>query len=297
MTTEATETTEEKHTDEGKPSRLDMPDPIPGFHEFGHIPFEKLHNTRDLGGMPAADGRTIVPAKLIRSGALHKASVQDLARLVADYRLAGVIDFRTQLERDKEPDPRAFMEGVVFYDFPALTGETIGITHGSGLAEDLKTFAGYNADPHELVCGMYPQILLDEAGREAYASFLDVLLEGDGGAYLWHCTEGKDRAGLAAVIVERALGVPEAYVRADYLATNLFARNRAEGMIDAISEKLHLMRGLDADIDSLFYAYNDYYDRAMAAVNANYGSFDTYLSEGLGFGPEKRALLREKYLR
>ena len=247
--------------------------------------------------MPTADGRTIAPAKLLRSGALHKASEQDLARLVGDYDLAGVIDFRTQLERDKEPDPRELMEGVVFYDFPALSGETIGITHGAGVAQDLKTFASYNAGPHELVCGMYPQILLDEAGRVAYTSFLEVLLEGDGGAYLWHCTEGKDRAGLGAVIVERALGVPEAYVRADYLATNLFARNRAEGIVDAISKKLGLMKGLDADIDSLFYAYNDYYDCAMAAVNANYGSFDNYLTEALDFGPEKRQALRAKYLR
>ena len=165
------------------------------------------------------------------------------------------------------------------------------------MAQDLKTFASYNAGPHELVCGMYPQILLGEAGRVAYTSFLEVLLEGDGGAYLWHCTEGKDRAGLGAVIVERALGVPEAYVRADYLATNLFVRNRAEGIIDAISEKLRLARGLDADVDSLFYAYNDYYDRAMAAVSANYGSFDAYLTEALDFGPEKREALRAKYLR
>ena len=178
-------TTEEKRIDEEKSSQLDRPEPIPGFPEFGHIPFEGLHNTRDLGGMPTADGRTIAPAKLLRSGALHKASEQDLARLVGDYDLAGVIDFRTQLERDKEPDPRELMEGVVFYDFPALSGETIGITHGAGVAQDLKTFASYNAGPHELVCGMYPQILLDEAGRVAYTSFLGVLLEGDGGAYLW----------------------------------------------------------------------------------------------------------------
>ena len=109
--------------------------------------------------------------------------------------------------------------------------------------------------------------------------------------------EGKHRAGLGAVIVERALGVPEAYVRADYLATNLFARNRAEGIVDAISKKLGLMKGLDTDIDSLFYAYNDYYDCAMAAVNANYGYFDAYLAEALDFGPEKRQALRAKYLR
>ena len=86
-------------------------------------------------------------------------------------------------------------------------------------------------------------------------------------------------------------------MRADYLATYRFVRHRAEGSVDAISKKLGLMKGLDADIDSLFYAYNDYYDCAMAAVNANYGSFDAYLAEALDFGPEKRQALRAKYLR
>ena len=60
-------TTEEKRIDEEKSSQLDRPEPIPGFPEFGHIPFEGLHNTRDLGGMPAVDGRRIAPAKLILS--------------------------------------------------------------------------------------------------------------------------------------------------------------------------------------------------------------------------------------
>ena len=38
-------TTEEKRIDEEKSSQLDRPEPIPGFPEFGHIPFEGLHNT------------------------------------------------------------------------------------------------------------------------------------------------------------------------------------------------------------------------------------------------------------
>lgn len=278
------------------PATIELPEAIPGFSEFGHIPFEGLHNTRDLGGLPAADGRRIKPALLLRSGALHKATEEDLARLLADYHLEGVVDFRTELERDKEPDPREFMEGVVFYDFPALSGETIGITHGASLAQDVKTLEAVNAQPHEIVRKMYPQILLGDVGRAAYRGLLNVLLESDGGAVLWHCSEGKDRAGLGAVIVERALGVSEADVRADYLATNLFARNRAEGALDALAAKLPALRGLDADMDSFFYAYADYYDAAMAAVTDAFGTFDAYLAEALDFGPEKQTALREKYL-
>lgn len=277
-------------------AKVELPEAILGFPEFGHIPFEGLHNTRDLGGLPAADGRRIKPALLLRSGALHKATEEDLARLLADYHLEGVVDFRTELERDKEPDPRELMEGVVFYDLPALSGETMGITHGAGLAKDMKALEAVKAQPHEMVKKMYPEILLGDAGRVAYRSLLNVLLESDGGAVLWHCTEGKDRAGLGAVVVERALGVPEPDVRADYLATNLFARTRAEGILDALAAKLPALRGLDADIDSFFYAYADYYDAAMDAVAKRYGTFDAYLAEALDFGPEKQAALRAKYL-
>ena len=35
------------------------PKGIPGFAAFGHIDCKGLPNTRDLGGMPAADGRHI----------------------------------------------------------------------------------------------------------------------------------------------------------------------------------------------------------------------------------------------
>lgn len=275
---------------------IELPEPIPGFNEFGHIPLEKLHNTRDLGGLPAADGRRIRPALLLRSGCLHKASEQDIATLLADYRLEGVVDFRTAVERGKEPDPRERMEGVVFYDFPAFSMEAVGITHGASLAQELKALSADSARPHEMVRSLYPKMLLGDEGRESYRSFMDVLLEGNGGAYLWHCTEGKDRAGLAAVIVERALGVPEEFVKRDYLATNLFVRNRAETMLDAVRDKLHLLKGVDADVDSLFYAFSDYYEAAMTAVEKEYGSFDTYLERGLDFGPDKQKALREKYL-
>ena len=40
----------------------------------GHILFEALPNTRDLGGIPMYDGRRIEPKRLIRSGTLARAT-------------------------------------------------------------------------------------------------------------------------------------------------------------------------------------------------------------------------------
>ena len=38
----------------------------------GRIVLEGLPNTRDLGGIPASDGRVVASARLIRSGALDR---------------------------------------------------------------------------------------------------------------------------------------------------------------------------------------------------------------------------------
>lgn len=281
-------------------SAREFPDTIPGFPEFGHIPFEKLANTRDLGGLPAADGRRVKPALLLRSGALHKAHEADIVRLLNDYALEGVFDFRTSFEREKNPDPRELMPGVVFYDLPVVQESAVGITHAQGLAADIAELSHLKqeaAKAHETVKSLYAQMLVSDAGRLAYGSFLQVLLEGNGGAYLWHCSEGKDRAGLAAVVLEQALGVPDAYVKDDYLATNLFVQGHAEKLLDELGEHLHLMKGLDGDVDSIFYAYSDYFEAAMQSVAQKYGTFADYLEKGLDFGPKKQEALREKYLR
>ena len=51
--------------------------------------FEKLHNTRDLGGMKTADGRTVQAGRLFRSGHLS-----DLTAADADV-LSELIDTRS----------------------------------------------------------------------------------------------------------------------------------------------------------------------------------------------------------
>ncbi len=48
-------------------------------------------------------------------------------------------------------------------------------------------------------------------------------------AVLWHCTGGKDRTGLAAMLILSALGVDEETVVKDYLLTNEFNAQRIAG--------------------------------------------------------------------
>lgn len=272
-----------------------MPEPIPGFTDFGHIPLAGVHNTRDLGGLPAADGRTVAPCRLIRSGDLHHCTSDDLAELVDQHYMKRVIDLRTKAERHEAPDPTSKLPSVTFVDLPVFTEAALGITHEHDALKSLSAFRESGTSIFDIVKNLYKECLLSETGMGAYHRFLSLLLEAQEGATLWHCTEGKDRAGLAAVLVECALGVPEEYIVRDYLATNLFVRSWAEKALDALGRH-GLLDHVDASIDAVFYANLDYYQTAKKAVEKEYGSFDGYLTEALHFGQPEQEELRQRYL-
>ena len=273
----------------------ELPEPIPAFDNLGHIPLTGSHNTRDLGGLPTADGRVVAPRRLIRSGDLHHCTQADLADLTELRQMKRVVDLRTQAERQGAPDPTTELPQVTFIDLPVLSNAAIGITHEHNAIEDLKALREMGTSVFDMVRNLYGECLLGETGIAAYREFLSIVLEADEGATLWHCTEGKDRAGLAAVLVEYALGVPEEYIMRDYLATNLFVRNWAEKAMDALGRH-GLLDFADADIDAVFYANLDYYWAGKTAVEKEYGSFANYLVEALHFGQPEQEELRHRYL-
>ena len=269
----------------------ELPQEIPGFADFGHIGLHGARNTRDLGGLATADGRVIASGRLIRSGELHKATDEDIELLRDGHDLQRVVDFRTAAERKGAADPQARMQGVTFIDLPVFSEAAIGITHEGGMAGDLTALKRFGGVFSRFTTGL----LLGEEGKKAYRVFFETLLSAEEGATLWHCTEGKDRAGLASVLIEHALDVPMAYIRADYLATNLFVRGRAEEILDALAGH-GLLEHVDLDVDAIFYASMDYLDAALEAVEQECGGMDAYLAAVLGVGERERERLRELYL-
>lgn len=273
----------------------ELPQAIPGFENFGHVTLHGARNTRDLGGLQTSDGRAIVAGTLIRSGDLHKCTDENIELLRDGHDLARVVDFRTAKEREGAPDPQSRMRGICFAELPVFSEAAVGITHEGGMAGDLVALKRFSGNAHDTIRDLYVTCLLGEDGKRAYREFFETLLSAEGGATLWHCTEGKDRAGLASVLVEYALGVPMPHIRADYLATNLFVRDAAEEILDALAGH-GLLEHVDLDVDSIFYADMDYLDAALEAVEQECGGMDAYLAAVLGVGEREREQLRELYL-
>ena len=235
--------------------RVEVPDePGPqGRESYGRIDFEELPNTRDLGGLIGVDGRRVKPRRLLRSGALGFGSTDDLKRLRDEYRLGLVVDLRNILRE-----------------------ETSGITQEQAARlERAQRQAREEDDPVVFMEAVYPHLLLNQAGIEGYRAFLRAVLDRDADASLWHCYVGRDRCGMASVLIEAALGVSRSDIEADYLATNLYAPRQLT--IDAPAS----LRLIDA---------------AWGAADREFGGMLGYITGALGLDQADIAELRARYL-
>lgn len=259
--------------------------------------FESLNNTRDLGGLPAADGRVIKPGRLLRSGGLTSAAPADIAELER-LKVSKVIDFRSVEEREEKPDPE--IKGAVQLHIPAVKDMAAGITRderSQGKVIDAILLQGM-AEPGfamKYMCSMYEQFVADEFSRSQYARFIREVAYNSEGVTLWHCNAGKDRTGFAAVLIQKLLGVEEDVILSEYLKTN----ENIAAEVDELVERLvpaDAPEGAEAAVRMLFSADEAFLNALYAKADELYGSFEGFLTEGLGVDEKLRRRLRTLFL-
>ena len=192
--------------------------------------FEGIHNFRDLGGYPTADGRTVKWGVLYRSGTLHEASRSDLSYL-QQLNLRTMVDFRSTAEKEEEPDQLPDPVGFQVVEIPTLDGGDNSVANEIMARIDSGDFSGFE-----------PESFMLEANRHfasrftpQFRQFLQTILDANGEPVLWHCSAGKDRAGFAAAILLRILGVEPDIVVQDYALSKQYA-------LDARKRDLMLLR-------------------------------------------------------
>jgi protein-tyrosine phosphatase len=144
---------------------------------------------------------------------------------------------------------------------------------------------------------MYIEFLSGQPGKDGYARMFKELIDlPEGESLLFHCTQGKDRTGCAAMLILPALGVDEETIIQDFALTNVYNATLIE------SEREMLMdMGLEGDELRMFmFALDEVNPQMMTNAldwaKQEYGSVLGYITDALNVTDAEIKLLREKYL-
>lgn len=255
----------------------------------------KLNNTRDLGDLPSANGVKIRRGKLLRSGKIYKLPKSTLSAF-EKIGVDTVVDMRTEKERQEYPS--SIINGATYYHLPLMCTATSGITHEKSIArtmmEESKKLKNEFATAPEYMMKMYEIILFSEEPQKNLKKFFELVLSEEK-CILWHCSAGKDRTGIAAMLLEWVLGVDEDIIVQDYVASDRFQRRlrlpQRLGLVIA-----PLPRRFKLFLYAQMKAKPEYINGAMQAIKERYGTVENYFVNALGITEEQIAVLKDKYL-
>ncbi len=259
-------------TEDGEPSNL-----VAGF-AFEVLPLDRAFGAariRPVGG-------SFPEARIFRSRELTGLTGEEASFLSQALGIGTIYDLRTQAEVAAHPEPYIVGMKTVALE-PA--------TEHRPKDDDKRLVAGvigkYGA-PEERMLRNYrryvdEQPLLGKALRS---------LAAEGRPALIHCVNGKDRTGVLCATLLRVAGADEDAIMADYLRVN-------EDHRDLIAEEAQrLGAGMTAQehacLMSFIEARPAYLRAYFDEIDARYGSFERYTTEGLhltGEAVERLALL------
>ncbi|HKX94861.1 MAG TPA: tyrosine-protein phosphatase [Methylibium sp.] len=228
-------------------------------------PISSIPNLRDLGGLVGAGGRRIAAGRLYRSSHLHALTPDDEPVLAA-LGIRTVVDFRGVDER-----ALALSRGLR----PEIQELHLPIEpRGLGALRELRKAGNVEESAVvELMHNAYRRFVLQHA--PVYAALLARLQQQDSLPLVFHCTAGKDRTGMAAVIILLALGVSREAIVQDFMLSN------------ERWEPTETTR----DWTVLSRVRAEYLDTAFETMTRRWGSIGAYLDQALALNGAARRRL------
>ena len=258
--------------------------PAPGTQ----LPFAGGNNFRELGGYRADEGKTVKWGQIYRGFPTGRLTTEaDRARLDG-LGLRLILDLRSGVEAAKLPD--YVPDGARLVQICGLrdaTGQEIDFSPND--IQRLVQSAPAGTNLSQLI---YRQML---TGNKAFKELFRALEAGET-PILFHCTAGKDRTGVAAMLILLALGASDETICADYARTNLcraaeIEKAMADHAAEIAADPAQRMRWQSsAGVDPETAPF------VLRTIRQDYGSAESYLEAEYGLTPARLMRLRRMYL-
>ncbi|WP_329395059.1 tyrosine-protein phosphatase [Streptomyces melanogenes] len=236
-------------------------------------------NARDIGGYRTYDGKTTRWGVLYRSETLSKLPPEGVNAL-ASLGLGSVIDLRTGPEIQAD-GPDRLPTGVTSIAQPiddtslfAFIGMVV--RSKDPVYQEQQLGGGKAAVRME---ALYRGFVTTPANRAALGAAIRTVANANK-PLMFHCSAGKDRTGILADTILRAVGVPGSTSEGDYLLSNEL-RAASDAALKSQLKAAGYMQDPNL-LDPLLQLRSSYLGAFRAQTVADYGSFGDFLTEGLG---------------
>jgi protein tyrosine/serine phosphatase len=231
------------------------------------IDLDGAANVRDLGGLPAGDGRRTQRDRLIRADNLQGLTPADVRTLVDGHDVRAIADLRTGVEVANEgPGPMMFeplvtVENLSLFPEAGHNTDAAAIDDGAPVVlpwQEREASAANTDGAPQGAAGFYVRYLLERP--DSVIDALRLVAHTDGAAIV-HCAAGKDRTGVVVAIALAEIGVSREDIVEDYAMSAerieaIFARLRASRTYadDLDGQSIDKHRPRDATMEQLLDA-------------------------------------------
>ena len=237
------------------------------------LPLDGAFNVRDLGGYPTANGSRTQYRRFLRADGLGRLTSWD-AKYLHSYGVRAVLDLRDESEASQTPNVKLGKD-VIYENIPLLDFNAANMEEVQQMFE-LGTFS---------LQYVYEHIL---ENYDAVRSCFKFIADAPKGCVLFHCSVGKDRTGVLAMLLLSLAGVDKWDILADYVQSwpNLM-RDEVfrEDWLDSAQNEFRI--GMTSDPEAMMYAFD--------LLEDEHGGVEGYLLE-CGVPDEEVALARHRLL-
>ena len=238
--------------------------------------YEGALNFREVGGLPAADGRRLRRGLLYRSGTPQLMPEAAARRMGHELGIQLVVDLRQIQEaaREGQGGLAAVKHRRLSAPFFVAAAQQAGSAVPAFRETDplVPHYVGYLQSSQESVLAMFRALANPEAGPA-----------------LLHCTAGKDRTGAAMMMLLDAIGVERSCIVADYVAgaDEIAAVFETLASLPSYGERLAAM---PAEAKN---TVPDTAKRYLAALDEQFGGIRGWLRDA-GLGDNELAALHDR---
>ncbi|MEI5994524.1 tyrosine-protein phosphatase [Candidatus Enterococcus mansonii] len=249
-----------------------------------------ITNFRDIGGIKNQEGKEIKKNVFLRSGELSNLTKEDEQRLATNYRLGKIIDLRSEAEVEERPDkpvPEAEYIHIDILEDIQDEGASIGDFVKIGSPEKSASYMEK----------LYSDIALNSVAQKGYTQFFEHVLNLENQeSLLFHCFAGKDRTGIAALLLLETLNTPREAIYTDYLLTNKLRQKENAWILEQAKNAQQLEA---SNLEALQVALNvdkSYLDNFYQTVEKQYGDISAYLKQAIGIDKGTKEIINQRFL-